>query len=75
MKKSPFWNNAQENTCAFCEHANVLASKEQVICNKRKNLYASNHTCRKFRFDILKKDVRRQKMPDFERFSKEQFEL
>lgn len=75
LKKSPFWDNSQENTCAFCQHAGLLANKEQVICRKRKNLYAADHTCRKFRFDILKKDVRRQKMPDFGRFSKEQFQL
>lgn len=75
MKKVPLWDHTQESTCAFCQHANLLENQEQVICRKRKNLYPANHTCRKFRFDILKKDVRRPKFPDFERFSKEQFEL
>lgn len=74
-KKAPLWDNKQENSCGFCQHANVLANGEQVICKKRKNLYTITHTCRKFRFDILKKDVRRQKLPDFGRYSEEQFRL
>lgn len=75
MKKTPLWDEKQENTCAFCEYANILADCEQVICKKRKNLYVASHTCRKFKFDILKKDVRRQRVPEFKKFKKEQFEL
>ncbi len=75
MKKIPLWDEKQENTCGFCQYATLLSGSEQIICTKRKNLYVISHTCRKFKFDILKKDVRRQKMPDFGRFSKEQFEL
>ena len=75
QKKNPLWDSGQENSCGFCLYANVLANGEQVICNKRKNLYTISHTCRKFRFDILKKDVRRQKFPDFGRYYKEQFQL
>lgn len=74
-KTAPLWDDKQENTCGFCVHANILASGEQVICKKRKNLYDCSHTCRKFRFDILKKDVHRQKKPDFSRFSAKNFEL
>ncbi len=74
-ENTPLWDDKQENTCGFCQHANILASGEQVICQKRKNLYDISHTCRKFRFDILKKDVRRPKKPDFSRFSEKNFEL
>ena len=75
MKKGSLWDEKQENTCAFCEYATMLADCEQVICKKRKNLYAASYTCRKFKFDILKKDVRRQRVPEFKKFKKEQFEL
>lgn len=75
MKKADLWDNQQENTCGYCLHAKVMAGCEQVICNKRKNLFSVSHSCRKFRFDILKKNVSRRKTPDFNRFSKEQFEL
>ena len=75
LKKVPLWDEKQEGICAFCEYANVLADGEQVICNKRKNLYSASHTCKKFKFDILKKDVRRQRVPEFKKFKKEQFEL
>lgn len=75
LKKAPLWDDKQENTCRFCEYATLLAECGQVICKKRKNLFVDSHTCRKFKFDILKKDVRRQKLPDFKRFRKEQFEL
>ena len=75
MKKAPLWDETQESTCGFCQYATLLGGTEQVICTKRKNLYSLTHTCRKFKFDILKKNVRRQKLPDFRRFTKEQFEL
>ena len=75
MKKTSLWDEKQESTCAFCEYANILADCEQVICKKRKNLYSVSYTCKKFKFDILKKDVRRQRVPEFKKFKKEQFEL
>lgn len=75
LKKSEFWDENQENTCGYCQHGKVMHGCDQVICQKRKNLFAFSHTCRKFKFDILKKDVRRQRVPDFQKFSKEQFEL
>ncbi len=75
MKKTPLWDNKQESTCEFCVHAKVMPGCEQVICNKRKNLFSLTHTCRKFQFDILKKDVRRTKMPSFGTYTKEQFDL
>ena len=76
MKKTPLWDDKQESTCGFCQHATLLmADCEQVICNKKKNVFHFSHSCKKFKFDILKKDVRRQKLPDFNRFRKEQFEL
>lgn len=75
MNKIPLWDTKQESTCAFCQYATVLPGCEQVICKKRKNLYSDSHSCRKFKFDILKKDVRRTALPDFERFCEEQFKL
>ena len=75
MKKIPLWDTNQESTCAYCQYAKVLTECDQVICQKRKNLYTVAHSCRKFKFDILKKEVCRAKVPDFDQFSSEQFKL
>ena len=73
--KCTLWDPNQENTCGYCIYAKRMADGENVICKKKNNVFSFSATCRKFEFDILKKDVRRRKMPDFGKFSKENFEL
>lgn len=76
-KKNKFdlWDKFQENRCGFCVYGKLMADNEHIICQKRKNIYEFNDICKKFEFDILKKDVRRRKKPDFSKFSPENFEL
>ena len=73
--KCNLWDVNQENTCGYCVHAKLLLDGEHVTCKKKKNMYLFSDTCKKFTFDILKKDLRRRKTPDFSRFNKSDFEL
>lgn len=73
--KCNLWDIKQEETCGYCIYGKRLADNENVICKKRNNVFPFSARCRKFQFDILKKNVRRKKVPDFKRFSKENFEL
>ena len=73
--KCNLWDVKQEDTCGYCVYARRLTDGDNVICKKRNNVYPFSATCRKFRFDILKKNVRRRKTPDFPKFNKADFEL
>lgn len=73
--KYNLWDVKQEDTCGFCVYAKRMADGENVICRKKNNVFPFSSSCRKFEFDILKKEVRRKKTPDFSKFSKENFEL
>lgn len=74
-KKQELWDKKQEDTCGYCAYAKRMADDEHIICTKKNNIFEFNHSCRKFTFDIIKKNVRRKKMPDFSKFSVENFEL
>ena len=73
--KCNLWDVNQENTCGYCIYAKRLADEEKVICKKKNNICSFSDTCKKFSFDIMKKDVRRSKVPDFSRFKKSDFEI
>jgi hypothetical protein len=56
----------QQNICLYCEHAQILQSGEQVLCPYRGILGVCS-TCRRFRYDILKRTPSAPKrilMPD-----------
>ena len=69
------WDENQENTCGYCIFAGRIPNDDRVTCLKKTGIFEFNHTCKKFKFDILKKDVRRKKIPDFSKFSAENFKL
>ena len=73
--KCNLWDVNQENTCGYCVHARVLMDGDKVVCKKKNNMFAFSDTCKKFTFDILKKNLRRRKTPDFSGFNKSDFEL
>lgn len=74
VKKIEFWDSSQENSCGYCIYAKILP-EDKIICQKKKNIFNFSDKCRRFKFDILKKNVRRQKMPNFSQYSKENFIL
>ena len=59
-------NEDQKNVCALCEHASPLKGLEGVLC-KYKGVVPEDYNCRKFSYDILKREpspVRVSKLPD-----------
>lgn len=60
--------------CLYCEHAHSLAGTEMVMCDK-KGAVAENHTCRKFKYNILARNPRRRDNINTSKFSKEDFEF
>lgn len=73
--KYNLWDMNQEDTCGYCVHARRMTDGDYIICKKKKNVYPFSATCRKFCFDILKKNVRRKRTPDFSQFEKSDFEI
>lgn len=60
-------------SCCYCVYATAL-SEEELLCSKR-GIVGVDHKCRKFRYDPCKRIPPRQKSPDFDQFSKEDFTL
>ena len=75
IKNTPLWGEEQENMCGYCIFAGRIPDDERVTCSKKKKITEFSDTCKKFRFDIQKKNVRRAKVPDFSKFSAENFQL
>lgn len=63
----PIWENDGPDICRFCAFARRREEEETVYCEKKKKEFAEDQTCRKFRYDILKKEVRRMKRPEGKR--------
>lgn len=63
----PIWENDGPDICRFCAFAKRRDGEETVFCEKKKKELAEDETCKKFRYDILKKDVRRRKQPQGKR--------
>ncbi len=66
MKKEfiPIWENEGPDICRFCAFAKRNEKQQTVYCEKRKKEFPEDKTCRKFKYDILKKDLRRMKRPE-----------
>ncbi len=56
----PLWENDGPDICHFCAFAKRKEGEETVYCEKRKKEFAEDATCKKFQYDILKKEVRRR---------------
>ena len=74
-KKGQIWDEEQENTCGYCIFSGRIPSDDRVTCSRKTGIFEFNDTCKKFKFDILKKEVTRKRIPDFSKFSAENFEL
>ncbi len=71
MKKI-FDKNNVTPVCAYCEHGKISSDGETVLCRKT-GVVDVNFTCRKFRYDPLKRQPRRAKPLD--KFSENDFSL
>lgn len=53
MKVSP-----EEKICYYCEYAQASEEEDTVFCQKKKRDVACGRICRKFSYDLLKKNPR-----------------
>ncbi len=77
MKKgneTPLWTQENPSICRFCAFAKRFSATADVYCEKKKNFIAEDETCKKFKFDILKKELRRRK-PFASTHTPEEFEI
>lgn len=59
--------------CAYCAHAGQ-ASDGKLLCTKR-GFVSANGSCRRFRYDPLKRTPKKLKAKDFTAFTEEDFRL
>lgn len=60
--------------CLYCVFAHKTDEKNVLMCDKRGKVL-ENHRCRKFKYDLLKRNPRRKETNIFGKFSKEDFEI
>jgi len=49
-----------ETKCANCVHGEPMTHKELEIICEYNGIVAYNYTCRKFKYDVFKKKIRRK---------------
>ncbi len=60
-------------SCAYCTYG-VLLDEERILCSK-KGLTTIASSCRRFRYDPLKRIPARKKAVDFTKYDQEDFSL
>ena len=62
-----------EKKCATCQFGTLVEGTLDVMC-KKKGMVAHNFICKKYKYDIFKKKVRRKKALD-NQFTAEDFSI
>lgn len=70
--KDRFLNTKIDPKCEYCEHGRLSPDGETVLCPK-KGVVARDFSCRRFRYDIMKRTPRKPPKP--RSFSEEDFKL
>ena len=70
----PLWTHDGPEICRYCAYGKRIAATEDVFCEKYKKMNSEDFSCKKFVYDILKKEVRRVK-PRTSEYSSKQFEI
>lgn len=65
-------NDKTEPSCMYCEYGRVSPGKVSVLC-LRKGVVATDSSCRKFRYDPLKREPR--VAPEPEKANAEDYEF
>lgn len=60
-QETPIWTQENPSICRFCAFAKRFSTTDDVYCEKKKNFIPEDETCKKFKYDILKKELRRGK--------------
>ena len=74
MPVYPIWEESELQICRFCAFGTRIAASEEVFCEKKKQILAEDNFCKKYKYDILKKELRRRK-PVTKKFEKGDFEI
>lgn len=60
MKKSLLNNKKITPSCSYCTHGKIAPGGENVLC-KKYGIVETEHSCRKFSYDVLKRQPKRPK--------------
>lgn len=77
MKKeivTPLWTQENPSICRFCAYAKRFSATADIYCEKKKNFFSEDESCKKFKYDILKKELRRGRTKTLPH-SPEEFEI
>lgn len=77
MKKTaeiPLWSQENPDICRFCAFAKRSELTEEVFCEKKKKYLNEEESCKKFKYDILKKELRRGRSQTV-KYDPKQFEI
>ena len=68
------FKDVESPKCYFCEHGKRIPNTSDVICSK-KGIVSEEYVCKKYSYDIFKREVKRKANLNTSKFSKEDFEL
>lgn len=78
MKKDkneiPLWEESELKICRYCAFAKRIPAAEEVLCEKKNVIQPEDNTCKKYKYDILKKELRRRKATT-KKFDKDDFRI
>jgi len=70
MRKLRFFNKSIDKRCEYCKHSKSYMVEEEILC-KYKGVVNYTDSCRKFKYDILKRQP--QKVRQGENYSSDDF--
>lgn len=68
------FKDVESPKCYFCEHGKRIPNTSDVICSK-KGIVSEEYVCKKYSYDIFKREVKRKANLNTSKFSREDFEL
>ncbi len=71
MSQKLYGNNISPS-CSYCKFGTLSESKEVILCEK-KGITAKNFSCRKFKYDPLRRIPKKQE--EIPQYNKEDFEI
>ena len=68
------WEESELKICRYCAYAKRLPATEEVLCEKKNVIHSEDNICKKYKYDILKKELRRRKS-ETKKFDKDDFAI
>jgi len=70
----PLWEDEEYSMCRYCAFAKRVPASEEVYCEKKKQVMAEQEICKKYKYDILKKELSRRRVSSG-KYNKGDFEI